>query len=56
MRDGIKSCAQNAAILAAQILAVSDDSLAEKLSKFKTDMAEKIKEKDRALQSEIDKI
>jgi len=48
--------AQNAAILAAQILAVSDDSLAEKLSKFKTDMAEKIKEKDRALQSEIDRI
>lgn len=45
--------AQNAALLAAQILAVSDDALAEKLSDFKTAMADKIKEKDAALQEEI---
>lgn len=48
--------AQNAAILAAQILGVNDDAIAEKLSKFKADMAEKIKAKDKELQDEIDNI
>ena len=45
--------AQNAAILAAQILGVSDESIAEKLRVFKEDMAEKIRMKDIELQSEI---
>ena len=48
--------AQNAALLAVEILAVSDDALAEKLSKFKANMADKIKEKDAALQEEINKL
>ena len=48
--------AQNAAILAAQILGVSDEALAKKLSKFKTDMAEKTKTKDKDLQTELDSI
>ena len=33
---------ENAAILAAEILAVSDDKLKEKLKKFRSDMSEKI--------------
>lgn len=48
--------AQNAALLAAQILGVTDEAIAEKLSKFKTDMADKINEKDRSLQKEIENI
>ena len=48
--------AQNAALLAAQILGVTDGSVAEKLGKFKADMAEKTIEKDRKLQSEIENI
>ena len=48
--------AQNAAILAAQILGVTDATVAEKLAKFKSDMAEKIKAKDKDLQNEIDGI
>ena len=42
--------AQNAAILAAQILAVSDDSLAMKLSEFKSRMADNIRAKDKEMQ------
>jgi len=45
--------AQNAALLAAQILGVSDEAIAEKLSRFKADMADSIRAKDKALQSEI---
>ena len=45
--------AQNAAILAAQILAVSDEALAGKLSEFKSQMAEKVREKDAELQNGI---
>ncbi len=41
--------ATNAAILAAQILAVSDEALATKLAAFKADMARKVMEKDAAL-------
>ncbi|MDR2365896.1 MAG: 5-(carboxyamino)imidazole ribonucleotide mutase [Zoogloeaceae bacterium] len=48
--------AQNAAILAAQILALSDDALAEKLKAHKLAMAEKVMEKDRMLQEEIRKL
>ena len=45
----------NAAILAAQILAVSDDALAEKLSAMKKDMAQKVIEKDNQLQENLNK-
>lgn len=48
--------AQNAALLAAQILAVSDEALAKKLDGFKTEMAEKIRAKDEALQDKIKNI
>jgi 5-(carboxyamino)imidazole ribonucleotide mutase len=48
--------AQNAAILAAQILALSDAALAEKLKAHKTVMAEKVMEKDRILQEEVEKL
>ncbi len=42
--------AANAAILAAQILALSDPALAEDLQKMKTDMAEGVRKKDAAVQ------
>ena len=42
---------QNAAILAAQILAVSDEQLHEKLDKMRSDMAEAVRKKDAALAS-----
>jgi 5-(carboxyamino)imidazole ribonucleotide mutase len=45
--------ADNAAILAAQILALGDDTLAEKISKMKTDMAEQVIQKDKQLQEKI---
>jgi 5-(carboxyamino)imidazole ribonucleotide mutase len=45
--------ADNAAILAAQILSLEDDALAEKLSKFKADMAEQVIQKDKQLQEKI---
>ena len=45
--------ADNAAILAAQIIALSDDALSEKIAKMKTDMAEKVIEKDKQLQEKI---
>ena len=48
--------AQNAAILAAQILALSDNELAEKLVKMKSSMNDKIIEKDKELQSKIKEI
>ena len=40
-----KSGAKNAGIFAAQILGVSDDAIAEQLSAFKKEMAEKVEEK-----------
>lgn len=43
--------AYNAAVYAAAVLAISDDSLAEKLSAFKTQLARKVAEKDAALQT-----
>ena len=45
--------AKNAAVLAAQILAVSDDSLAAKLDAAREDMAKQIEEKEAKLQAEL---
>ena len=45
--------AKNAAILAAQILALSDDNLASWLDATRQDMASQVEEKDAALQKEI---
>lgn len=44
-----KPGARNAAILAAQILALKDDSVASKLTAFKTKQAEEVRRKDRDL-------
>jgi len=48
--------ADNAAILAAQILSLEDAALADKLSKFKADMAEQVIQKDKQLQEKIEKL
>jgi 5-(carboxyamino)imidazole ribonucleotide mutase len=45
--------AKNAAVLAAQILAVSDDELAAKLDANRADMAKQIAEKEARLQAEV---
>lgn len=45
--------AKNAAVLAVQMLAVSDEELAEKLLAEKNKMAESVREKDAELQAEI---
>ena len=45
--------AKNAAVLAAQILAVSDDALAAKLDAMREDMAQQIARKEEKLQSEL---
>lgn len=45
--------AKNAAILAVQMLAITDDALAHKLSEAKKAMLDQIKEKDRKLQDEL---
>ena len=45
--------AKNAAILAAQILALNDKSLTQKLTQFKTDQAQAVKSKNQKLQTEI---
>jgi len=45
-----KAGAKNAAVLAVQILALSDAKLAEKLSAFKKDLEKKVIEKDSSLQ------
>jgi 5-(carboxyamino)imidazole ribonucleotide mutase len=44
-----KAGAKNAAVLAVQILALSDEKLAEKLAEFKKEQAKKVIEKDSAL-------
>jgi len=44
---------ENAAILAAQILALGDEELAKKLDQMKTDMAQKVLEKDKQLQEKL---
>ncbi len=48
--------AKNAALLAAEILAVADDTLAEALDGLRRDLAVQIARKDESLQLEIDKI
>ena len=45
--------ADNAGILAVQMLALSDKSLSDKLKQFKADMAKSVEEKDKALQEEL---
>ena len=45
--------ARNAAVLAAQILAVSDEALADKLDAARADMADQIAAKDARLQEEL---
>jgi len=45
--------ADNAGILAAQILSLEDDSLADKLSKMKDEMTEQVIQKDKQLQEKI---
>ena len=45
-----KAGAKNAAILATQILALSDEALAKKLAEFKEDQARKVIEKDASVQ------
>lgn len=45
--------AKNAAVLAVQMLAISDDELAQKLADEKAKMAEGVKEKDAELQEEL---
>lgn len=45
--------ADNAGILAVQILAVSDEKLADKLESFKKEMAESVNAKDAKLQEEL---
>ena len=47
------SGAKNAAVLAAQILAVSDDELAAKLDEAREKMAQQIAEKEAKLQAEL---
>ena len=47
------NAAKNAAILAAQILAVSDDTLGTWLDTLRNDMAAQIEEKDAQLQTEV---
>ena len=44
---------ENAAILAAQMLALSDESLAQQLSQMKQEMEQKVLEKDRKLQQTV---
>jgi phosphoribosylaminoimidazole carboxylase PurE protein len=48
-----KAGAENAAILAAQILGLSDTAVAQRLTAFKTEMARKVEEKDAALQKKL---
>ncbi len=47
-----KAGAKNAAILAAQILALSDENLARKLADFKSEQEQKVIEKDSSLKNE----
>lgn len=48
--------ADNAAILAAQMLAIEDPQLQETLAAFKGKMCEEVVEKDKKIQSEVEKI
>lgn len=48
--------ADNAGILAAQILALSDPALSDRLSAFKSAMADEVREKDKKLQLEVNSL
>jgi phosphoribosylcarboxyaminoimidazole (NCAIR) mutase len=48
-----KAGARNAAILAAQILAVADSKLQERLERYKKELAEKVAEKAAILQDKL---
>jgi 5-(carboxyamino)imidazole ribonucleotide mutase len=48
-----KSGAKNAGILAVQMLALADETLAARLREFKKEMADEVEAKDRALQEKI---
>jgi 5-(carboxyamino)imidazole ribonucleotide mutase len=48
-----KPGAENAAILAAQFLALGDTELAERVKRFKADLARKVEEKDAALRKKL---
>ena len=50
------NAAKNAALLAAEILAVGDDALGEKLVQMRKDMAQQVEDKDRALQEKLREI
>lgn len=50
------NAAKNAALLAAEILAVSDDALMQKLVEMRADMAKQVEEKDSALQERLREI
>lgn len=50
------NAAKNAALLAAEILAVGDETLAEKLRQMRADMAAAVIEKDKALQEKLKEI
>lgn len=47
------NAAKNAALLAAQILAVENDDLREQLIKMRSDMAQQVRDKDAALQEKL---
>lgn len=50
------NAAKNAALLAAEILAISDSELSQKLIEMRADMAQAVIEKDKALQEKIKEI
>lgn len=50
------NAAKNAALLAAEIIAVGDDALIDKLIKMRKDMAQQVREKDAAMQEKIKEI
>ena len=50
------NAAKNAAILAAEIIAVGDDALMAKLQKMRKEMAQQVREKDAALQEKLKEI
>ena len=48
--------AENAAILAAQMLALSDEALAQKLQEMRQNMTQEVLEKDRKLQETVNNL
>ena len=52
----VENAAKNAALLAAEILAVGDDDLAKKLVQMREDMHNQVVEKDKALQEKLEEL